>query len=110
MPMKSSSTKKNLLHLTLNLVAPGLGQFAAGRRAHGIIMLVAALTGLCWVVYALFQPLYSSVMMIVDGGEPEFNFTRYLLSMIPPFLLIAAVYLWSFADILLSAKKNADKP
>ncbi|MEM4247886.1 MAG: hypothetical protein QXH80_01345 [Candidatus Nanoarchaeia archaeon] len=91
--------KGKFFYITLNLIAPGIGQFAVKSYFRGAIMLLGALFFTFYSCALIVMPLYHNIKIMLAGGQGKFAYLdikRFAIS-ISALLLI---WLWSLLDIL----------
>lgn len=92
-------------NLALNLIAPGLGQFGAGRWIRGSIMLSTGIAGTLWFMWEALYPLYQNMQNALNDRDIDIKLFKYenLILSLGLLLLIWAI---SYADLLLIKNKK----
>ena len=97
-------------NLALNLIAPGIGQFGAGRWMRGSIMASAGMACFLWFNWEVLHPLYLIIQNALNDQEIDFRLFNYKKLVISLSLLF---FIWaiSYADLFLIKNKkiNPDK-
>lgn len=93
-----------LKYAIMNIVVPGAGQLAMKRFARGAIMLLSALFLMALLMWEVLKPTLIAVYNFLNDTERplSFNWTSFAVL----FLLLAAVWIASFADIIFSGRKK----
>ncbi len=91
--------------LALNLIAPGIGQFGAGRWIRGSIMVLTGTASTLWFTWEALYPLYLNMQNALNDQNVEFklfNYANLMLSL--GFLII--IWAISYADLFLIKNKK----
>lgn len=97
--------KDKIRNLALNLIAPGIGQFGAGRWIRGSILFITGISCFLWFSWEALYPLFRIMRDAFNDQELEFklfNFANIFLSL-GVLVLIWAV---SYADLLVLRDKK----
>ncbi|MFA6293024.1 MAG: hypothetical protein WC637_14650 [Victivallales bacterium] len=92
-------------NLALNLIAPGIGQFGAGRWIRGLAMLSSGTASALWFSWEALYPLYLNMQNTLNDQDVEFklfNFTNLMLSL----GLLILIWAISYADLFLIKNKK----
>lgn len=92
----------------LNLMIPGLGQFAAKRRIIGVAQALSAVICVCWAVFSVFRPVIVSINnLLEDKPDPIVQIgPSYFVGILVPIAVLILVYTWSILDIMLFHKED----
>ena len=88
---------KRLKGAALNLVAPGIGQFALKRWLRGLLFLGASLACFVWTLVGFFKIMVGNLYNAVEGRPVEVN----LHGVFGPMGLIILVWIISYVDLFL---------
>ncbi len=97
--------KKKKFYLGLNLIAPGIGQFALGSYIRGGIMFIIAILSTSYAFWLIVNPMYTNVRNMLDGGNKEIvniNLRIFFSSL----LVLGLVWIWSFIDVFIRRMKS----
>jgi hypothetical protein len=89
--------------LTLNLVAPGLGQFRLRRWGVGLACLAVTLAGFAWAAWETLSPLAENLRQLLGDGPDEPLRTIRLAHVGIGVLAGFAAWGWSFLDVMTHA-------
>ena len=92
-------------NLALNLIAPGIGQFGAGRWLRGSIMVLSGIACTLWFTWEAVYPLYLNMQNALNDQNVDFrlfNFANLMLSL----GLLVLIWAVSYADLLLIKNKK----
>jgi hypothetical protein len=92
-------------NLALNLIAPGIGQFGAGRWIRGSIMVSTAIACTLWFTWEAVYPLYLNMQNALNDQNVEFKLFNFAYLMLSLGLLIL-IWAISYADLLLIKDKK----
>ncbi len=87
-------------NLSLNLIAPGIGQFGAGRWIRGSVMASTGMACFLWFNWEVLYPLYLIMKNALNDQDVDFRLFNYknLVISLGLLLLIWAI---SYADLFL---------
>ncbi len=95
--------------LTLNLVAPGLGQFRLRRWGVGLACLAITLGGFAWAAWETLSPLAENLRNLLGDGPDEPLRTIRLAQVGLGVLAGLAAWAWSFLDLVVFAADPAPR-
>jgi hypothetical protein len=92
-------------NLSLNLIAPGIGQFGAGRWIRGLIMVSSGIVFTIWFTWEAVYPLYLNMQNALNDQKVDFRLFNYgNLILSTGFLVL--IWAISYADLLLIENKK----
>jgi hypothetical protein len=94
-------------NLALNLIAPGMGQFGAGRRIRGSIMLSTGMSCFLWFTWEALSPLYLIMQNALNDQNIDFRLFNYENLTVSAGLLVL-IWAISYTDLLLIRNKKGE--
>lgn len=92
--------KNKIYYLGLNLIAPGVGQFALKYYLKGVLMCILAIFSLIFSTFVIIQPLYENIKNLISGNDLKELVNINIPLLLFSFLILALIWIWSFADII----------
>lgn len=99
--------KDKIKNLALNLVAPGIGQFGAGRWIRGSIMLTTGIACTLWFIWEVVYPLYQNMQNALNDRDVDFRLFNYK-NMIISIGLLVLIWAVSYADLIMLKNKKEE--
>jgi hypothetical protein len=96
---------EKIKNLALNLIAPGAGQFGAGRWIRGSIMISTGIAAFLWFAWEVLYPLFRIMRNVLNDQNMDFNLYNYKNLMLSLGLL-GLIWIVSYADLLLVKNKK----
>jgi hypothetical protein len=86
--------------LLLNLMLPGGGLIAAGRRTSGIIQLVLALASFVMALGAIVWPMLQNYIIMLNDSKEELT-SPSLTAFAGWAIIVIIIWIWSTAEIII---------